>query len=104
LALPVAFWEALDGGGRQPYLLRLRVSRICVDSGAETSMFVCICRAIRDREVDAAVRAGARRPADVFRACGTSPQCGTCACDMRQRIAETSAGERSIQQTVMAAE
>ena len=52
-------------------------------------MYVCICRAIREREVDAAVRAGARRPSDVFRACGTRPQCGTCACDMRQRIADT---------------
>ena len=28
-------------------------------------MYVCICRAIREREVDAAVRAGARRPSDV---------------------------------------
>jgi bacterioferritin-associated ferredoxin len=50
-------------------------------------MYLCICRAIREREVDAAVRAGARKPADVFRACGKSPQCGTCACDMRERIA-----------------
>ncbi len=67
-------------------------------------MYVCICRAIREREVEAAVRAGARRPSDVFRACGTSPQCGTCACDMRQRITDTTARERSIQQTVMAAD
>ena len=52
-------------------------------------MYLCICRAIREREVDAAVRAGARKPADVFRACGKSPQCGTCACDMRERIAHT---------------
>lgn len=67
-------------------------------------MYICICRAIRDREVDAAVRAGARRPVDVFRACGKSPQCGTCACDMRERIAHTIAAERSVQQTVLAAD
>jgi bacterioferritin-associated ferredoxin len=73
-------------------------------TGVETSMYVCICRAIREREVDAAVRAGARRPSDIFRACGTRPQCGTCACDMRQRIAQTTAHERSIQQTVMASD
>ena len=36
-------------------------------------MYICICKAIREREVDAAVRAGARRPSDVFRACGKSP-------------------------------
>ena len=47
-------------------------------------MYICICKAIREREVDAAVRAGARRPSDVFRVCGKSPQCGTCACDMRR--------------------
>jgi bacterioferritin-associated ferredoxin len=31
-------------------------------------MFICICQAIRERDVDAAVRAGPRRPADIFRA------------------------------------
>ena len=67
-------------------------------------MYICICRAIRDREVDAAVRAGARRPADVFRACGTSPQCGSCACDMRERIADTVARERAVRQTVLASD
>jgi bacterioferritin-associated ferredoxin len=54
-------------------------------------MYICICRAIRDRDVDAAVRAGARRPVDVFRAQGQSPQCGSCACDMRKRIEQTAA-------------
>jgi bacterioferritin-associated ferredoxin len=67
-------------------------------------MYICICKAIREREVDAAVRAGARRPADVFRACGKSPQCGTCACDMRDRIAHAIAHERSVEQTLLAAD
>jgi len=66
-------------------------------------MYICICKAIREREVDAAVRAGARRPADVFRACGKSPQCGTCACDMRDRIAHAIAHERSVEPTLLAA-
>ena len=72
--------------------------------GRRHSMYICICRAIRDREVDAAVRAGARRPVDVFRACGKSPQCGTCACDMRERIAETIAREQAVPQTMLAAD
>jgi bacterioferritin-associated ferredoxin len=59
-------------------------------------MYLCICRAIRERDVDAAVRAGARRPADVFRACGKSPQCGTCACDLRERIAQTIVQDQAI--------
>ena len=42
-------------------------------------MYVCICNALRDREVKAA----AEQPetgtvADVFRACGARPQCGKC--------------------------
>ena len=67
-------------------------------------MYLCICRAIRERDVDAAVRAGARRPADVFRACGTSPQCGNCACDLRQRIARTIGHEEACQPSLLAAD
>jgi bacterioferritin-associated ferredoxin len=67
-------------------------------------MYLCICRAIRERDVDAAVRAGARKPADVFRAYGKSPQCGTCACDLRERIAQTIAIEETRQPVLMAAD
>ena len=67
-------------------------------------MYLCICRAIRERDVDAAVRAGARKPSDVFRACGKSPQCGTCACDIRERIAQTIAVEEARQPALMAAD
>ena len=67
-------------------------------------MYVCICRAIRERDVDAAVRAGARKPSDVFRACGKSPQCGTCACDLRERIAQANAAEEARQPVLMAAD
>jgi bacterioferritin-associated ferredoxin len=67
-------------------------------------MYLCICRAIRERDVDAAVRAGARRPSDVFRACGKSPQCGGCACDLRQRIADTIAAEGALQPNLLAAD
>ena len=67
-------------------------------------MYICICRAIREREVDAAVRAGARRPADVFRACGKSPQCGSCAGDMRQHIDSTISREQAAVPMVLAAD
>jgi bacterioferritin-associated ferredoxin len=67
-------------------------------------MYLCICRAIRERDVDAAVRAGARKPSEVFRACGKSPQCGTCACDMRDRIAQTTLREKAVQPALMAAD
>jgi bacterioferritin-associated ferredoxin len=67
-------------------------------------MYICICRAIRDREVDAAVRAGACRPVDVFRACGKNPQCGSCAADMRNRIVETRAREQTALPAMLAAD
>lgn len=66
-------------------------------------MYICICRAIRDSDVDAAVRAGARRPVDVFRACAKTPQCGSCACDMRQRIQQTVVQDEAAA-TVLAAD
>jgi bacterioferritin-associated ferredoxin len=49
-------------------------------------MYVCNCNGIRERQVRAAIDAGARRPADVFRHCQTEPQCAKCVCDMRQMI------------------
>lgn len=67
-------------------------------------MYLCVCRAIRERDVDAAVRAGARRPVDVFRACGKNPQCGGCAFELRKRIGQTIASEQAAQPTLMAAD
>jgi bacterioferritin-associated ferredoxin len=49
-------------------------------------MYICVCQAIRERDVAAAVQRGARRPVDVFRACGKAPQCGGCTADMRRHI------------------
>jgi bacterioferritin-associated ferredoxin len=52
-------------------------------------VYVCNCNGIREREVRAAIEAGATRPADVFRACQSRPQCAKCVCDMRCMIDET---------------
>ncbi len=67
-------------------------------------MYLCICRAIRERDVDAAVRAGARRPADIFKACGTNPQCGGCASDLRERISQTIRDEKAAVPQLAAAD
>jgi len=67
-------------------------------------MYICVCSAIRDREVDAAVQAGARRPTDVFRACGKTPQCGSCAADLRRRIGEALARREVARGTLLAAD
>jgi bacterioferritin-associated ferredoxin len=49
-------------------------------------MYVCNCNGIREREVRAAIEAGATRPTEVFKACDARPQCARCVCDMKQMI------------------
>ena len=51
-------------------------------------MYVCNCNGIREREVRAAIAAGANRPAQIFKACDSRPQCARCVCDMRQMLQE----------------
>lgn len=51
-------------------------------------LYVCNCNGIREREARAAIAAGARRPAEVFKARGCAPQCAKCVCDLRDLIAE----------------
>ena len=41
-------------------------------------MYVCGCRAVTDREVHDAVRAGARNAAEVADHCGAGSRCGNC--------------------------
>ena len=48
-------------------------------------MYICICNAIRDKEI-AANSGGARSVADVFKRCGSRPQCGKCLPDVAQMI------------------
>ncbi|KZD03537.1 (2Fe-2S)-binding protein [Oceanibaculum pacificum] len=48
-------------------------------------MYVCICNAISDRRVRAVIEDGAATVGQVYRACGSQPQCGRCRttiCDM----------------------
>lgn len=41
-------------------------------------MYVCLCNGLTDSQIAAAVAAGAKRPKDVYCACGSQAQCGTC--------------------------
>jgi bacterioferritin-associated ferredoxin len=49
-------------------------------------MYVCNCNGIREREVRAAIEAGANRPAQIFKACGAQARCARCVCDMREML------------------
>jgi bacterioferritin-associated ferredoxin len=41
-------------------------------------MVVCVCNAIREREIRSAVRAGATCPRSAYQALGRQPKCGQC--------------------------
>jgi bacterioferritin-associated ferredoxin len=42
------------------------------------SMVVCVCNAIREKDLRAAVRTGSDRPNDVYARLGRKPKCGQC--------------------------
>lgn len=41
-------------------------------------MVVCVCNAIREKDVRAAARAGASTPCDAYASLGRRPRCGQC--------------------------
>jgi bacterioferritin-associated ferredoxin len=59
--------------------------RLVIKSGSPL-VYVCNCNGIRERQVRAAIEAGATRPAEVFRAHGCKVQCARCVCEMREMI------------------
>lgn len=50
-------------------------------------MYVCICNALKDRQLAAAAN-DARTVAQVFRRCGARPKCGKCLPDVAELIEE----------------
>ena len=50
------------------------------------TVYVCNCNGIRERQVRAAIEAGATRPAEVFKIHGCKVQCARCVCEMREMI------------------
>ena len=49
-------------------------------------MILCVCQSVTDREVEAAIRNGARSLSDVSRACGAGTDCGCCQGVLEQRL------------------
>jgi bacterioferritin-associated ferredoxin len=41
-------------------------------------MYVCVCNAVKEREVGEAIDGGARTRSEVTRACGAGGDCGSC--------------------------
>jgi len=55
-------------------------------------MVLCVCQAVSDREVDAAIREGARSLAEVARVCGAGTDCGCCQTAIERRIEQACSG------------
>lgn len=51
-------------------------------------MIVCLCHAVRDRDLDAAIAEGASTVEEVGRACGAGTGCGACIPDVEDRLAQ----------------
>lgn len=49
------------------------------------SMYVCICNALKDKEL-AAASDNARTVSEVFKRCGSRPKCGKCLPDVAEMI------------------
>jgi bacterioferritin-associated ferredoxin len=56
-------------------------------------LYVCICNALRDRDLAEAAGPDTRSVADVFRRCGRRPQCGKCLPDVAQMIEDARSAE-----------
>ena len=56
-------------------------------------MIVCSCNVIREDEIRAEARKGARSPEDVYAAMGCEPQCGCCL-DYAQELIDAEKGKR----------
>ncbi len=62
-------------------------------------MYVCICNALRDRQIRAHLASGAgevKSVGEVFRRCGTRPQCGKCLPDIARMIEDSRDCERAF--------
>jgi len=55
-------------------------------------MYVCICNALTEKDVRAAVDGGARSAAEVFGRFGARAQCGYCVADMQGILRPCEAG------------
>lgn len=50
--------------------------------------YICICNAINERSIHAAIDAGAQSAAEVYAHVGVTPQCGLCADEFDRMIDE----------------
>ena len=49
-------------------------------------MYICICNAVSDTEINAAIDAGNQCSDSVYKACGVEANCGMCRLDIEDMI------------------
>jgi bacterioferritin-associated ferredoxin len=59
-------------------------------------MFVCVCKAVTDREVKRVIEAGACTVAEVTRQCGAGGDCGACRGMIEEMIESSAAHEGDL--------
>ena len=59
-------------------------------------MYVCVCKAVTERQVRQAVNNGAQSLKDLRRELGVSSDCGQCAACARQCLEEMSGHSKSV--------
>ena len=62
----------------------------------EVAMYVCVCRAVTDRDVRKAIDEGARTVQDVTRACCAGDDCGACHGQIEEMLEERAGGETLV--------
>ena len=55
-------------------------------------MIVCLCHAVRDRELDSAIADGAESVEEVGRQCGAGTGCGACIPEIEDRLERAGRG------------
>jgi bacterioferritin-associated ferredoxin len=59
----------------------------------EPASYLFLLNALTDRDVLKTAHAGARRPSEVYEACGCIVQCGTCSRTVRSIVDDVAANE-----------
>src|SRR3546814_19204688 len=70
----------------------------------EESMVVCVCNAIREKDVRAAVRSGASCPSSAYARAGHRPKCGHCFPFAREIIASEQGSTKERKSVVVGKE
>jgi bacterioferritin-associated ferredoxin len=59
------------------------------------AMYVCVCLAVTEREIDRAIDQGACSMAEVMRCTGAGTRCGTCRVQIADKLEEAASGPAS---------